>query len=144
MKVSEAIRYSDVIKSIVDKAPDVSALVKFKLLGMAKQLQPVVDSFETVRREKIFKYGTSDGNGGASILEPKREDFENDEDYNKALSNYKETVTKMSKELEEVLLSDVEVNIKKFKYTEIIDAGLSADYLVALYGLIEEWLGGIE
>ena len=44
----------------------------------------------------------------------------------------------MSKELEEVLISDVEVNIKKFKYTEIIDAGLSADYLVALYGLIEE------
>lgn len=144
MLVKDAISYSRTIKSIIDSNSNINALVKFKLLGMAKQLEPITENFERVRNENIYKYGTINENGGASIIEPKRDSFDNDEDYNTAMDEYKNTVAKINEELKTILNSDVNVNINKFKYTEIIDAGLSADYLLDLYELIEEWLGGIE
>lgn len=138
MLVKDAISYSRTIKSIIDSNSNINALVKFKLLGMAKQLEPITENFERVRNENIYKYGTINENGGASIIEPKRDSFDNDEDYNTAMDEYKNTVAKINEELKTILNSDVNVNINKFKYTEIIDAGLSADYLLDLYELIEE------
>ncbi len=138
MLVKDAISYSRTIKSIIDSNSNINALVKFKLLGMAKQLEPIVENFERVRNENIYKYGTINENGGASIVEPKRDSFDNDEDFNTAMDEYKNTVAKINEELKTILNSDVNVNINKFKYTEIIDAGLSADYLLDLYELIEE------
>ena len=138
MLVKDAINYSSVIKSIIDNATDVSPLVKFKLLGMAKQLEPIVANFETVRNENIYKYGTINDNGGASIVEPKRESYDTDEEFNDAMNKYKEIVTKINEDLKKVLNSDVDVQINKFKYDEIIDAGVSADYLLSLYELIEQ------
>lgn len=138
MLVKDAISYSRTIKSIIDSNSNINALVKFKLLGMAKQLEPITENFERVRNENIYKYGTINENGGASIIEPKRDSFDNDEDFNTAMDEYKNTVAKINEELKTILNSDVNVNINKFKYTEIIDAGLSADYLLDLYELIEE------
>ncbi len=138
MLVKDAISYSRTIKSIIDSNSNINALVKFKLLGMAKQLEPITENFERVRNENIYKYGTINENGGASIVEPKRDSFDNDEDFNTAMDEYKNTVAKINEELKTILNSDVNVNINKFKYTEIIDAGLSADYLLDLYELIEE------
>ena len=138
MLVKDAISYSRTIKSIIDSNSNINALVKFKLLGMAKQLEPITENFERVRNENIYKYGTINENGGASIVEPKRDSFDNDEDFNTAMDEYKNTVAKINEELKTILNSDVNVNINKFKYTEIVDAGLSADYLLDLYELIEE------
>ena len=57
MKVKEVLNYNRIIKAIIDNADDVNSLVKFKLLGMLKQFEPIVTNFETIRDEKIVKYG---------------------------------------------------------------------------------------
>lgn len=138
MTVNEVLNYNRIIKSIVDNAKDVNALVKFRLLGMCKQFEPVVSNFETIRGEKIREYGSEDENGNIGIISPKKEDFENDEDFEKANKDYEVAVEKFSKDLEEILNSETDIEIKKFKYTDIVDAGLPSDYLLAIYELIEE------
>ena len=138
MKVSEILDYNNVIKAIIDNAKDVNALVKFRLLGMCKQFEPIVANFETIRQEKIAQYGTTDENGNVGIFVPKKEDFENDDDYKKASEEFETTIEKFTADLNEVLNSESDIEIKKFKYTDIMDAGLPSDYLIAIYDLIEE------
>ena len=138
MKVSEILDYNNVIKAIIDNAKDVNALVKFRLLGMCKQFEPIVTNFETIRQEKIAQYGTTDENGNVGIFTPKKEDFENDDDYKKASEEFETTIERFTADLNEVLNSESDIEIKKFKYTDIMDAGLPSDYLIAIYDLIEE------
>lgn len=138
MKVKDAINYNHIIKSIIDNSTDVSALVKFRFLGVAKQLEAIEENFKSIRNEKIEKYGTVDETGNLGIFTPKREDYEDDAEFDKAQQDYADTVNKLNSELKDVLDDEADVEIKKFKYTDIIDAGLSADYLVALYDFIEE------
>ena len=45
---------------------------------------------------------------------------------------------KFTNDMNEVINSDVEVNIQKSKATDVFDKGLPADYLVGLYPIIEE------
>lgn len=138
MTVKEVLKYNDIIKAIIDQAKDVNALVKFRLLGMCKQFEPIVANFETVRQGKILEYGTPTEDGNTGIIQPKKEDFENEEDFNKAMEEFQETIRKFNADLDEVINSEADVEIKKFKYTDIVDAGLPADYLLAIYDLIEE------
>ena len=138
MKVSKILDYNNVIKAIIDNAKDVNTLVKFRLLGMCKQFEPIVANFETIRQEKIVQYGTTDENGNVGIFAPKKEDFENDDDYKKASEEFETIIEKFTVDLNEVLNSESDIEIKKFKYTDIMDAGLPSDYLIAIYDLIEE------
>lgn len=138
MKVSEVLNYNRIIKSIIDDSKDVNALVKFKLLGICKQFEPVVANFEIVRNDKIAEFGTLNEVGEPEIIPPKEDNFSNKDDYQKAVASYKEAWGKFSTALDEILNSDVDVEIKKFKYMDIIDAGIPASYLVAIYDLIEE------
>ena len=138
MKVKEVLEYNRIIKAIIDNASDVNALVKFRLLGMLKQFEPIVANFETIREGKILEYGKKTEDGNTGIIPPNKEDFEKDEDFEKANKEFEETVKKFSTDLDEVANSEADIEIKKFKYTEIVDAGLPADYLVAIYDLIEE------
>ena len=138
MTVKEILDYNRAIKAIVDNAPDVNALVKFRLLGMCKQFEPIVNNFETIREEKIIKYGTTNEMGNTGIFAPKEENFDTSDDYKKAIEEYGDIMKKFSSELDEVLQSEADIEIKKFKYTDIMDAGLPSDYLIAIYDLIEE------
>jgi hypothetical protein len=138
MTIQNILDYNEIIKAIIDNATDVNALIKFKLLGMLKQFEPVVANYETIRSEKIMKYGTTNEDGNTGIFAPKKENFDSDEDFNKATINFEETVKKFSDELNEVLQSESDIEIKKFKSSDIMDAGLPADYLLAIYDLIEE------
>ena len=138
LTVGKVIEYNRIIKAIVDNASDVNALVKFRLLGMCKQFEPIVANFEIIREEKIKQYGTTKENGNIGIFMPVKTDFENDEDYDKAMKEFEDTVDKLNAELDEILKSDSELKLIKFKYTDIIDAGLPSDYLLAIYDLIEE------
>lgn len=138
MKVEKVIVYNNIIKDIIDNAQDVSAVVKFKLLGMLKQFEPTVANFEIVRNEKIKKFGTEGENGNFGIYAPYREKFDNDEDYESAIKEYEESVVNLNKELDEVVKAEVEVEFDKFKPEDIMNAGIPANYLVALYDLIEE------
>ena len=138
MKVGTILNYNRVLKSIIDNATDVNSLIKFRFLGMLKQFEPIVTNFETIRDEKIKEYGTTDNDGRIGIFEPKEDAFETVTDFEEAHKKYVETINKFNDDLDAILDSDSEIEIKKFKYTDIIDAGLSADYLMAIYDLIEE------
>ena len=145
MTVNEVLRYNSIIKTIVDHSTDVSALVKFRFLGMLKQFQPIVEDFEKIRQEKIVQYANvTEDDGTVGIVEPKQEDYENDEDFNVAHEKFMECRMQFEKDINELANSEADIEIKKFKYTDIIDAGISADYLIDIYDLIEEWLGGID
>lgn len=138
MKVEKVIMYNNIIKDIIDNAQDVNALVKFKLLGMLKQFEPTIANFEIIRNEKIKKYGTESDNGNFGIYAPNKDDFENDGDYENAVKEYEKAINDLNKEIDEVAKSDVEINFDKFKSADIMNAGIPANYLVAIYDLIEE------
>ena len=138
MQVKKVLDYNKIIKAIIDNEKDIDALVKFRLLGMCKQFEPIVANFETVRDEKIMQYGTITEDGNTGIIPPNRENFDNDEDFEKAQKEFEETVAKFTDDLDKVLDSEIQIEIKKFKPEDIMDAGLPADYLLAIYDLIEE------
>ena len=138
MTVNEVLNYNQIIKSIVDNAPNVNALIKFKLLGMCKQFEPIVENFEKVRQDKIREFGTVSGDGNIGIIPPNKDDFEDDNDFEKAQEEFNETVDKFNAAIEEVAMSEVKVEIEKFKSADIMDAGLPANFLLAIYDLIEE------
>lgn len=138
MQVKKVLDYNKIIKAIIDNEKDIDALVKFRLLGMCKQFEPIVANFETVRDEKIMQYGTITEDGSTGIIPPNKEDFNNDEGFEKAQKEFEETVAKFTDDLDKVLDSEIQIEIKKFKPEDIMDAGLPADYLLAIYDLIEE------
>lgn len=139
MTVRDVLNYNEIIKSIIDDTKDVSALVKFRLLGMLKQFEDIVTNYEIVRAEKIQKYGKATENGGYGIIPPKKEKFENDEDFQKAFDEFRSLMDNFDAEMKEVTNSELEnFKITKFKYSDIIDAGIPSEYLVAIYDLIEE------
>ena len=138
MKINDALRYNRIIKDIIDNATDVNALVKFRLLGILKQFEPIVEDFETIRNDLIRKYGKLEEDGNYGVFLPKRDDYEDDDSYNKAVEEYEQIINKLNDELKKVADSELDVKIQKFKYTDIMDSGLPTDYMLALYDLIEE------
>lgn len=138
MKVKDVIRYGKLAKQIIDNEKEVSALIKFKLLGIAKQCQPVASDYETIREEKIAKYGSTNDQGVVGIFAPKEDDFEDKKEFEDAVKKYESVIDDFYKELNEILESESDVEIKKFKSDDIMNAGLSSDCLLALYDLIEE------
>lgn len=138
MKVKEILNYNRIIKQIIDNEKSVSALVKFKLLGLVKQFQPIVADYETIREEKISEYGTTNDQGIIGIFTPKEEDFETKEDFEKAMVQYDEIIKAFYVDLDSILESESDIKIKKFKADEIMNAGLPSECLLAIYNLIEE------
>ena len=138
MTVNEVLNYNQIIKSIIDNATDINALIKFKLLGMCKQFEPIVENFEKVRQDKIREFGTKNEDGNIGIVPPEKDKYENDEDFEKAQKEFNDAVDKFNKAIEEVTNSEIKIEIEKFKSADIMDAGLPADYLLAIYDLIEE------
>jgi hypothetical protein len=128
MTVNEVLDYNKLIKLIIDEDKDITALAKFKLLGMCKQFESTVRNFDTVRDECIMKYGTDDGNGNKKVVIP------NDE----SDQSVKDAYNNLVNDLNVVLDSDANIEITKLKYEDVMNAGLPSDYLIALYDLIEE------
>lgn len=138
MTVNDVFKYNGIIKNIIDNGVDITPLVKFKLLGMLKQFEPVLDNFEKIRNEQIYKYGKQDSDGNYGIFLPKKEDFEDEKKYQDAVAEYETIVKKINDELESIAKSEADFELQKFNYADIVDSGLSADYLLELYDLIEE------
>lgn len=138
MKLETILQYNDIFKNLIDNAKEINALVKFRLLGIVKQFEPIVTNFEIVREEKIRQYGKQQENGSIGIVSPDRDKFENEEEYNKAETEFHDAVAAFNADMNELLQSDVDIEIKKFKPDEVIDVGIPADFLVLLYDFIEE------
>ena len=137
LTIQQILDYDASLKSIIDNVKDVNALVKFKLLGMCKQFEPIVSDFTTIRNEKIMKYGTPTEDGYA-VVPPDKSKFESDEEYAAAESAYEDRFKSFETEMSELLGSEVDVVVTKFKSEDILNAGLPADYLLHIYDLIEE------
>ena len=122
IKLRNVLTINNVLKSIIDNTElKIDALFKFKLLGIMKSFEIPITNFEVIRNEKIREYGKELEDGNISIP--------NDD---------KESIEKFTKDLNQIIDSDIEVNIQKLKPTDVFDKGLPADYLVRLYPIIEE------
>lgn len=123
-KLSEVLNLNNVIKAIIDE-PDkntkTDALLKFKLLGIMKNIELHVTNFEVIRNEKIREYGKTDENNNISISP---EDTE--------------AISKFTQDINTLLNSDVTVTIDKLKAADVFDKGVPAEYLVELYSIMEE------
>ena len=122
IKLGTVLDLNAMLKAIIDNTElKIDSLLKFKLLGILKNIEIPVNNFEAVRNEKIREYGKENDEGNIGISADDTESME-----------------KFTKDMNEVINSDVEVNIQKLKSTDVFDKGLPADYLVGLYPIIEE------
>ena len=138
MTVNDVMNYNRVIKNIIDNVSNIPALIKFKLLGMCMQFESTVSNFDTVREEKIRQYSNGETNGVIGIVAPNKENYENDDEYQKAVEEYDNNIKQFSADMSKVLESETEINIKKFKAEDIMNAGIPSEYLIHIYDLIEE------
>lgn len=126
MKLGEILQLDAVIKSIIDsKELVVSAVFKFRLLGILKSIETHVNNYEIVIIEKVKQYGkqTLDENGNMidCKVEPNTEN---------------EKLFRL--DIEEILNTDVVVDIQKLKLKETFDSGLPTNYLLHLYPIMEQ------
>lgn len=136
MKISEIINYNEIVKAIINEK-NIDGLAKFRLLGLCKQFESIVENYEVVRNELIQKYGEYK-NGTFGIFEPIKDNYSSDDEYNAAVEKYNVAITGLKNELAIILDSETSIKINKIKYSDIINAGIPADYLLAIYDLIEE------
>lgn len=122
MKVKDIDKINFVIKKLLDENKyALGTKLKFQLLTIMKQLEPIVTNITTVRDEKIREYGTEDENGVMAI---KQSDTE--------------AVAKFQKDINELYETDVDLTVQKLKAEDVFQYGIPAEYLVALYNIIEE------
>lgn len=123
MKLKEIMVLNQILKNIIDQDTDrkIQALFKFKILGILKNMESPIANFEVIRNEKIKEYGTEGEDGTISIPE----------DNEKIIKQFTE-------DLNSLMESEVEISIEKLKAEDVFNAGVPADYLVGLYGIIEE------
>lgn len=119
MKLQEIIYANQVLKTVIDNADiEITPKLKFKLLGIMKEFEPIISNFEVIRNELISQYGTKDDDGHISI---NREDTESMKNFNNAI--------------QPLIEEEVNVNYKKLSQAEVFT--LPSDVLLALYSLIE-------
>ena len=122
IKLGTVLDLNAMLKAIIDNTElKIDSLLKFKLLGILKNIEIPVNNFEAVRNEKIREYGKENDEGNIGIS-----------------ADDKESMEKFINDMNEVINSDVEVNIQKLKADDVFDKGLPAEYLVGLYSIIEE------
>ena len=126
IKLGNVLEINNVLKQIIDNSElKIDALFKFRLLGIMKNLEVPITNFTVIRDEKIKEYGKEleDENGNKSIGID---------------ANDKDAIAKFSEDINKVIDSEVDVNINKLKSVDVFDKGLSVEYLVRLYPIIEE------
>lgn len=120
MKLNEVLNINNQISSIIDNNNiKIDVLLKFRLLGIMKALEPHVASFNIVKNEKIMEYGKEYDDGMFKI----------EKDDTVALCKFKS-------DIEQLLITTVNINIEMLKPEEVFDRGLSSDHLINLYPII--------
>lgn len=122
LKLSEVLNLNQTLKNIIDdKNMNMDSLFKFQLLGIMKTFEPYVTNFDIIRNEKVIEYGTKTDDGKASIDQ-----------------NDKEAMEKFMNDISKVVNGEVTINMAKLKAKDVFDKGLTAEYLVSLYPIIEQ------
>lgn len=126
MKLNEVLQLDAVIKSIIDsKELPVSTVFKFRLLGILKSLESHVNNYEIVRVEKVKQYGKQTLDEKGNMIDCKVEP-----------NTENEKLFRL--DIEEILNTDVVVDIQKLKLKETFDSGLPTNYLLHLYPIMEQ------
>ena len=122
LKLGELLNLNLTLKNVIDNTESkIDTLLKFKLLGVMKSIEPFVQNFELIRNEKINEYGEKTDDGRVQISAEDKEKFE-----------------KFNHDINKLINDEVSVSITKFKPADIFDKGLKVEYLIGLYPLIEE------
>lgn len=122
LKVNEVIGLNDILKSIIENDKvKINALLKFKLLGIMQSIKLNITNFEIIKNEKIVEYGKETENGIYQIS-----------------NDTPEAIEKFKRDIEQVLNSEVTININMLKPDEVFDQGLTSEYLMGLYPIIGE------
>lgn len=122
LKLSEVLNLNQILKNIIDdKNLKMDSLFKFQLLGIMKTFEPYVTNFDIIRNEKVVEYGKKTDDGKASIDQ-----------------NDKEAMEKFMNDISKVVNGEVTINMAKLKAKDVFDKGLTAEYLVGLYPIIEQ------
>lgn len=121
LKLSEVLNINQSLKSIIDDTNSkIDSLFKFKLLGIMKAIEAPVVNFNTIRNEKINEYGEQTEDGIVSISK-----------------DNEESIKKFSDDILNILDTEISITITKLKAGDIFDKGVKAEYLLALYPIIE-------
>lgn len=121
LKLNEVLNLNQTLKLIIDDpARKIDPLFKFKLLGIMKAIEHPVSNFELIRNEKINEYGSKTDDGNICIP-----------------GDDADAIKRFQDDLREVIESEVEVNITKLHAADVFHQGVSAEYLVGLYAIIE-------
>jgi len=120
LKLKDVLNLNNALKAIIDEI-DIDALLKFRLLGIMKEIENHVTNFNLICNEKITEFGTKDEEGNITIP-----------------SEDKEAIRKFNDVMRRVTDSEVSINVIKIKSTEIFSKGIKSEYLIWLYPIIEE------
>lgn len=121
LQLREILNINQTLKTIIDdKQANIDVLLKFKLLGIMKAIEPTISNYNIICNEKIIEYGEKTKKGNYQI----------------SLTN-KECINKFNADIEKVLNSEIIVNIEKLKAIEVFNKGVKAEYLIGLYSIIE-------
>ena len=122
LKLGEVLNLNQILKIIIDDSESkIDSLLKFKLLGIMKSIEPLIQNFEIIRNEKINEYGEKTDDGRVQISVENKD----------AIKKFNEDINKLANE-------EISININKFKPSDIFDKGLKAEHLLGLYPIIEE------
>lgn len=122
IKLAELLNINQILKFVIDSSDiEIDSLLKFKLLGVMKSIEPIIKNFEIIRDDKIREFGTETDDGSIQIAK---------DDMN--------AIQKFSDSLEDVINSEVKVNIEKIKASDIFNKGIKAEYLAQLFSIIKE------
>lgn len=123
IKLSNLLNINAVLKEIIENKDNVKSdsLFKFRLLTIMKSLEDHVSNFEAVKNDKIQEYGKPDEDGKIIVSPDDKEMFD-----------------KFVYDINELLNSEVSINIQKLKAGDVFDKGIDAEYLVKLYDIMEE------
>lgn len=120
IRLAEILSINAAIKAIIDnESLEVSPLLKFKLLGIMKCLEPFIMNYETVKNEAVRKYGKTDENGNIEVSPKDSESWK-----------------AFMEELNPVINSEADVELTPLKPEEIFNSGVTSDYLMKLYSII--------
>ena len=68
LKLGEVLNLNQILKIIIDDSESkIDSLLKFKLLGIMKSIEPLIQNFEIIRNEKINEYGEKTDDGRVQI-----------------------------------------------------------------------------
>ncbi|MCR2050658.1 hypothetical protein NSB25_25835 [Acetatifactor muris] len=121
LKLSEILDINNTLKLIIDdNKTKINVLLKFRLLGIAKAIEPHIINFETIKNEKIIEYGKKNKDGIYQISKDNQKGIE-----------------KFSTDIKQVLESTISINIDPLKIGEVMNSGLNSKYLIGLYLIIK-------